>query len=151
LSPVMICGNVVVILSPDVVLPEVVAFPVVMFPAAPVSLPVVAISFSALLVVVISPMSKIRAAIEPLAENVPPSVALVVAVVVAFVSVALPVWFPVVVALPVVSDVRFCATAGARLNAAAKSPKTSTSAIAIGAFFIAKSVHKSILTILPIS
>jgi hypothetical protein len=40
--------------------------------------------------------------------------------------------------------------AGARLNAAAESPKTSTSAIAIGAF-LSQSVHKSILTILSVS
>lgn len=47
----------------------------------------------------------------------------------------LPVVF---VYLPVV----FCATAGARLNTAAKSPKTSTSVIAIGAFFITEIVQK---------
>jgi hypothetical protein len=151
LSPVMICGSVSVVSLPvDVSLP-VVMFPVVMFPVMLVSLlAVVVVSFSTSLVVVISPVSKIRLAIEPLAENVSPPVAFVVAVVVSLVLVALPVRFPVVVALPVVLDVRFCATAGARLNAAAKSPKTSTSATAIGAFFIAKSVHESILTILSI-
>jgi hypothetical protein len=39
-------------------------------------------------------------------------------------------------------DVAFCAIAGAILNAAAKSPKTSTSATAIGAFFIAQNVQE---------
>jgi hypothetical protein len=100
-------------------------------------------------------VSKIRLAIEPLAENVSPPVAFVLAVLVALdVLVALEVALPEVLpALPVLLGVGvvYCATAGARLNAAAKSPKTSTSATAIGAFFIAKSVQKSILTILSIS
>ena len=101
-----------------------------------VSLLVVIVSSCISLVVVVSPISKIRAAIEPRAENVSPPVAFVLVVVVLVVLVVLPV-------LPVlVDDGVYCATAGARLNAAAKSPKTSTSATAIGAFFIAKSVHK---------
>lgn len=72
-----------------------------------------------------------------------------VVLVVALVSVALVVLvvFTVEVVLPAllvrVSDGGvYCAIAGARLNAAAKSPKTSTSATGIGAFFIAKRVHK---------
>jgi len=91
-------------------------------------------------------VSKIRVAIEPLAENVSPPVAFVVVLVVVLV---VPVVFVVPVAF--VPVVVFCATAGERLNAAAKSPKTSTSATAIGAFFIAENVHKSILTILSVS
>ncbi|HEU4605426.1 MAG TPA: hypothetical protein VFS46_04230 [Nitrososphaera sp.] len=85
-------------------------------------------------------MSKIRVAIEPRAENVSPSVAFVLVVVV-FVFVVLAVLVVLPVLVESVGGV-YCATAGARLNAAAKSPKTSTSATAIGAFFIAKSVHK---------
>ncbi|HXV46884.1 MAG TPA: hypothetical protein VD736_09445 [Nitrososphaera sp.] len=56
-------------------------------------------------------MSKIKEAIEPLAENVsPPATAVSSSVVVALlVSVRFP-----VVALPVVSVVRFCAIAGVR-------------------------------------
>jgi hypothetical protein len=131
LSPVIICGIIVVLsLINDVVLLEVVMLPV-MF----VSLLAVVV-FSISLDVVVSPVSKIRVAIEPLAENVSPPVALVVLVVVFVVLVALV--LPVAFVLVVV----FCATAGERLNAAAKSPKTSTSATAIGAFFIAENVHK---------
>lgn len=130
LSPVMTCGIIVV------VLPDVVIFPVML-----VSLLAVVVSFSASPVVVVSPVSKIKVAIEPLAENVPPPVAFVVAPVVAFMVlvVLLLVAFVPVAFVPVVA---FCATAGARLNAAAKSPKTSTSATAIGAFFIAHNVQK---------
>jgi hypothetical protein len=93
----------------------------------------------------ISPMSKIRVDIEPIAENVDPSVAFVV------VALQVPVWFVVVVVVIVVLvalvevvafDVAFCAIAGAILNAAAKNPKTSTSATAIGAFFIAQNVQE---------
>jgi hypothetical protein len=121
---------------------------------------------SFVLFVTVVPVSKIRVAIEPLAENVDPCV-LVVLVPVAFVLVAfvlvvaLPavVVFPAVVELPPAAEVElsvvcvpalgvllgpvpYCAIAGVRLNAAAKSPKTSTSATAIDAFFIAKSVQK---------
>jgi hypothetical protein len=144
----MVCGSVIVVLSSD----DVVALSdVVRFPVRLVSLSsVIVVSFCNSLVVVVSPVSKIRLAIEPLAENVSPPVALVVAVVVSLVLVALSVVVKSLDVLslptllvPVESDGGvYCATAGARLNAAAKSPKTSTSAIAIGAFFIAKSVHK---------
>ena len=95
--------------------------------------------------VVVSPVSKIRVEIEPLAENVSPPVALVALVVVLAEPVVFELAVPVLVELPVpvgpVGGV-YCATAGPRLNAAAKSPKTSTSAIAIGAFFIAENVHE---------
>jgi hypothetical protein len=95
----------------------------------------------------VSPMSKIRVDIEPLAENVDPSVAFVV------VALPVPVWFVVVVVVVVVVvlvalvevvafDVAFCAIAGARLNTATKSPKTSISATAIGAFFISQNVQE---------
>jgi hypothetical protein len=94
----------------------------------------------------VSPMSKIRVDIEPLAENVDPSVAFVV------VALPVPVWFIVVVVVVVVVlvalvevvtfDVAFCAIAGARLNTATKSPKTSISATAIGAFFISQNVQE---------
>jgi hypothetical protein len=93
----------------------------------------------------VSPMSKIRVDIEPLAENVDPSVAFVV------VALPVPVWFVVVVVVVVVLvalvevvafDVAFCAIAGARLNTATKSPKTSISATAIGAFFISQNVQE---------
>jgi hypothetical protein len=94
----------------------------------------------------ISPMSKIRVDIEPLAENVDPSVAFVV------VALPVPVWFVVVVVVVVVVlvalvevvafDVAFCAIAGARLNTATKSPKTIISATAIGAFFISQNVQE---------
>jgi hypothetical protein len=105
----------------------------------------VSVSLAVVIVVVagaISPVSKIRVDIEPLAENVDPSVALVV--------VALPVlvWFVVVVVglvalVEVVAfDVVFCAIAGARLNAAAKSPKTRTSSTAIDALFIPQNVQE---------
>jgi hypothetical protein len=111
----------------------------------------VSVSLAVVVVVVvgaISPMSKIRVDIEPLAENVDdPSVAFVV------VALPVPVWFVVVVVVVVIVvlvalvevvafDVAFCAIAGAILNAAAKSPKTSTSATAIGAFFIAQNVQE---------
>jgi hypothetical protein len=94
----------------------------------------------------VSPMSKIRVDIEPLAENVDPSVAFVV------VALPVPVWFVVVVVVVVVVlvalvevvafDVAFCAIAGARLNTATKSPKTSISVTAIGAFFISQNVQE---------
>jgi hypothetical protein len=91
----------------------------------------------------VSPMSKIRVDIEPLAENVDPSVAFVV------VALPVPVWFVVVVVVVLVAlvevvafDVAFCAIAGARLNTATKSPKTSISATAIGAFFISQNVQE---------
>jgi hypothetical protein len=92
----------------------------------------------------VSPMSKIRVDIEPLAENVDPSVAFVV------VALPVPVWFVVVVVVVVLValvevvafDVAFCAIAGARLNTATKSPKTSISATAIGAFFISQNVQE---------
>jgi hypothetical protein len=132
LSSVMICGSIIVVL-PDVV-----------------------VSFCNSLVVVVSPMSKIRVATKPLAENVSPAVAFVVVLVVILVLVALAVLdaFEVVLPtllVPVESDGGvYCASAGARLNAVAKRPKTSTSATAIDAFFIAKSVCESILTILSI-
>jgi hypothetical protein len=112
----------------------------------------VSVSLAVVVVVVvvgaISPMSKIRVDIEPLTENVDdPSVAFVV------VALPVPVWFVVVVVVVVIVvlvalvevvafDVAFCAIAGAILNAAAKSPKTSTSATAIGAFFIAQNVQE---------
>jgi hypothetical protein len=136
LPPVITCGIIVVL--PDMVaLPDAVRFPVV-----PVSLLAVVV-FSASLVVVTSPMSKIREAIEPLAENVPPVALVDVLVVVLLVEVALVLLdeFELLVAVESDGGV-YCATAGARLNAAAKSPKTSTSATAIGAFFIAENVHK---------
>lgn len=99
-------------------------------------------------VVAISPMSKIRVDTEPIAENVDdPSVAFVVVA-----ALPVPVWFVVDVVVVIVVlvalvevvafDVAFCAIAGAILNAAAKSPKTSTSATAIGAFFIAQNVQE---------
>ena len=99
----------------------------------------------AVVVGAVSPMLKTRVDIEPLAENVDPSVALVVVVL------PVPVWFVLVVVVVVVLvalvevvafDVAFCAIAGARLNAAAKSPKTSISATAIGAFFISQNVQE---------
>jgi hypothetical protein len=98
----------------------------------------------AVVVGAVSPMSKTRVDIEPLAENVDPSVAFVV------VALPVPVWFVVVVVVVVLValvevvafDVAFCAIAGARLNAAAKSPKTSISATAIGAFFISQNVQE---------
>src|SRR5690606_21882487 len=137
--PVMTCGIIVVVSLPDVVM-----FPV-MSVSFPVPVVVVVVSFSASLVVIVSPVSKIKVAIEPIAENVPPLVAfVVVSAVVAFV-VVVPVVALLLVALVSVAlmpIVAFCATAGARLNAAAKSPKTSISAIAIGAFFIAQNVQE---------
>jgi hypothetical protein len=112
----------------------------------------VSVSLAVVVVVVgggggaVSPMSKIRVDIEPLAENVDPSVAFVV------VALPVPVWFVVVVVVVVVVlvalvevvafDVAFCAIAGARLNTATKSPKTSISATAIGAFFISQNVQE---------
>lgn len=64
-------------------------------------------------------------------------VAAVVALVAAFVALAAVLdAFEVVVLVALV-----CANAGARLNAVAKSPKTSTNATAKDAFFIAKSVQ----------
>jgi hypothetical protein len=117
-------------------------------------------------VAVVDPVSNIRAAIEPFAENVCPPAAFVLEVpfgftlvallVVPLLLVALAVLVVLDVALPevlpapllladgggVYCGVLYCAAAGARLDAAAKSPKTSTSATAIDAFFIAKSVQK---------
>jgi hypothetical protein len=88
------------------------------------------------------------AAIRPLAEKVDPSAAVVVWLVpVAFVVVpVVEVSFPVLV----VVEVAFCAIAGDRLNAAAKSPKTSTNATTMGAFFIAECVQERILTIISL-
>jgi len=135
LPPVITCG--IVVLPDMVALPDAVRFPVV-----PMSL-LAAVVFSASLVVVTSPMSKIREAIEPLAENVPPVPLVDVLVVVLLVEVVFVLLdeFELLVAVESDGGV-YCATAGARLNAAAKSPKTSTSATAIGAFFIAENVHK---------
>jgi hypothetical protein len=66
---------------------------------------------------------------------------------VAFVAVpVVEVSFPVLVEFVVA----FCAIAGDRLNAAAKSPKTSTNATAMGAFFIADCVQERILTIISL-
>lgn len=152
--PVMICDS--------VVLPEV--FPVmpvelsVKLPdVVPVMLLVVLVSFVddvdvALLVVAdSSPMSKIRLAIEPLAVNVDPvvvafvlDVALLVALVEEVVVFADDVALLDVALLVLVGagPEYICASTGARLSPAAKSPKTSTSATAIGAFFIADNVLK---------
>jgi hypothetical protein len=127
----------------------------------PVMLLVVLVSFDddvdvVLLVVAdSSPMSKIRLAIEPLAVNVDPLVVVAFVLDVALVElVALDdVVFDVDVALLVLvasGPEYICASTGARLSPAAKSPKTSTNATAIGAFFIADNVLKSILTILSI-
>jgi len=117
----------------DVVV-SVVAFPAVILVSLFAAL---VVSFCASLVVVISPVSKIKAAIEPLAENVPSAVAFAVLVVYDLEMVFLA------LLAPIESDGSvYCATAGARLNAAAKSPTTSSNATAIGAFFIAKSVQK---------
>jgi hypothetical protein len=130
---------VVVALLESVMLPVVVIIVSLVADDVSVSLAVVAV------VGAISPMSKIRVDIEPIAENVDPSVAFVV------VALQVPVWFVVVVVVIVVLvalvevvafDVAFCAIAGAILNAAAKNPKTSTSATAIGAFFIAQNVQE---------
>jgi len=57
-------------------------------------------------------------------------------------TVMLPVVIVVSLVEVVAFDVAFCAIAGARLNAAAKSPKTSISATAIGAFFISQNVQE---------
>jgi hypothetical protein len=139
----------VVVLVVVVALLESVMLPVVIV----VSLVADDVSVSLAVVVVVSgggavsPMSKIRVDIEPLAENVDPSVAFVV------VALPVPVWFVVVVVVVVVVvlvalvevvafDVAFCAIAGARLNTATKSPKTTISVTAIGAFFISQSVHE---------
>ncbi len=131
---------------PIVVLPADVVFPDdVMLPVLVVLVDGVAVWF----VVVELPVSKIRVAIVPLAENVDP-------VLVEFELVVLPVLLVVVfppavvllaeLVLPAVDVllgvVPYCAIAGVRLSAAAKSPKTSTSATAIGAFFIAKSAQE---------
>jgi hypothetical protein len=133
--PTIVCPSVVVLLLevvvvlPDVVLPEAVVFPVVVgLAVAPVLAELLVVA--AILVVVSS-----EEAIEPVAVNVEPPA------VVAFVPVvALP---AVVAFVPVVAfDVRFCATAVLeRLDAVTKSPKTSTSAIAIDAFFIARRAY----------
>jgi hypothetical protein len=67
-------------------------------------------------------------------------------VLVVFVPVAaVEVWL-----LELVGFEAYCAATGPRLNAATKSPKTSTSATAIGAFFIAESVRERILTIISL-
>jgi hypothetical protein len=110
---------------------------------------------SFVLFVTVVPVSKIIEAIEPLAENVDPCVLVALVLVVLLPVVVLPVLLvvvfpaaavlPVEVELPVLDGlglVPYCAIAGVRLNAAAKSPKTSTSATAIDAFFIANSVQK---------
>ncbi len=133
--PTIVCPSVVV-------LPDVVVFPVVVeLAVAPVLAELLVVA--AILVVVVSS----EEAIEPVAVNVePPEVVAFVPVValpevVAFVPVvALP---EVVAFVPVVAfDVRFCATAVLeRLDAVTKSPKTSTSAIAIDAFFIARRAY----------
>jgi hypothetical protein len=130
---------VVVALLESVMLPVVVIIVSLVADDVSVSLAVVVVVVGA-----ISPMSKIRVDIEPIAENVDPSVAFVV------VALPVPVWFVVVVVIVVLValvevvafDVAFCAIAGAILNAAAKNPKTSTSATAIGAFFIAQNVQE---------
>ena len=141
----------------SVVLPEV--FPVmpvelsVKLPdVVPVMLLVVLVSFVddvdvALLVVAdSSPMSKIRLAIEPLAVNVDPVVVafvLDVALLVALVDEVVVLADDVALLVLVGAGPEYiCASTGARLSPAAKSPKTSTSATAIGAFFIADNVLK---------
>jgi hypothetical protein len=114
---------VVVALLDSVMLPVVVIIVSLVADDVSVSLAVVVVG----VVGAISPMSKIRVDIEPIAENVDPSVAFVV------VALPVPVWFVVVVVVIVVLvalvevvafDVAFCAIAGAILNAAAKNPKT---------------------------
>jgi hypothetical protein len=114
---------VVVALLESVMLPVVVIIVSLVADDVSVSLAVVVVG----VVGAISPMSKIRVDIEPIAENVDPSVAFVV------VALQVPVWFVVVVVVIVVLvalvevvafDVAFCAIAGAILNAAAKNPKT---------------------------
>lgn len=141
LPPVMVCDIIVVLLSAPVELSGIVVMlPVLVMLLVElllVSLPVVVVSLAE--GVGASSTGKIRLAIEPLAENVAPPV------VVAFVVVALPVLVVLVVVdvvLVLVAFVAFCASTGERLNAVAKSPKTSTSAIAIGAFFIADNVRE---------
>jgi hypothetical protein len=125
---------------------------VVVLPMLVVLVDDVPVSF--VLFVTVVPVSKIIEAIEPLAENVDPCVLVALVLVALLLVVVLPmlvVVFPVAAVLPVEVElpeldglglVPYCAIAGVRLNAAAKSPKTSTSATAIDAFFIAKSVHK---------
>lgn len=136
-------------LPDDVVFPDELVLPVLVVLLMLVVL-VEDVPVSFVLFVVVVPVSKIRVAIEPLAENVDPPVLVALELVV---LVLLVVVFPdelvlpvVEVALPVLDVlpglVPYCAIAGVRLNAAAKSPKTSTSATAIDAFFIAKSVQK---------
>jgi hypothetical protein len=115
---------VVVALLDSVMLPVVVIIVSLVADDVSVSLAVVVVG----VVGAISPMSKIRVDIEPIAENVDPSVAFVV------VALPVPVWFVVVVVVVIVVlvalvevvafDVAFCAIAGAILNAAAKNPKT---------------------------
>jgi hypothetical protein len=150
--PVMVCD--IVVLSDGIELSEVmfedVMFEVVIFDVVAV-LVSVAVSVAS-----DSGTSKIIAASRPLAENVEPSAAVdvwfvSVPFVLVPVSLAVPVagvvvWLPVVVVFEAVP----CAIAGPRLNAVAKSPKTSTNATAMGAFFIADCVHERILTIISI-
>ena len=134
----MVVLVVVVALLESVMLPVVIVVSLVADDVS-VSLAIVVVGGGA-----VSPMSKIRVDIEPLAENVDPSVAFVV------VALPVPVWFVVVVVVVVLValvevvafDVAFCAIAGARLNTATKSPKTSISATAIGAFFISQNVQE---------
>lgn len=160
-DPVIVCD---IVALPEVLPVKLVELPdSVMLPdSEPVVLPVVLVSFVddvevALLVVAdSSPMSKIRLAREPLAVNVDPLVVVAFVLDVAFVVlVALVVVFDdavevALLVLVLVGVLEYCASTGERLSPAAKSPKTSTSATAIGAFFIADNVLKSILTILSI-
>lgn len=143
LTPVVICGDVIVLLplSDVVVLLDVAAFPAVMLESL---LAALVVSFCTSLVVVTSPVSKSKVAIEPLAENVPPPVAFAVVPVVLLELVVFDVEVVLLALLVLVESDGgvYCAIAGARLNAAAKSPATSTNATVIGAFFIAKSVQK---------
>lgn len=103
-------------------------------------------------VLVESGVSYIMAAMRPLAENVEPSAAAEVwlSVPVAFPVPAVEVELSVVPPVDVLFGAVYCAIAGVRLYAAAKSPKTSTNATAMGAFFIGQSVQERILTIISI-
>jgi hypothetical protein len=148
--PTMVCDSVVL----PVALPDSVVFPDdVMLPVLPVVvLPMLValvddVPVWFVLFVTVVPVSKIIEAIEPLAENVDPCVLVALVLVALLLVVALPVLlvvvlpmlvvvFPVAAVLPVEVElpeldglglVPYCAIAGVRLNAAAKSPKTSTS------------------------
>ena len=103
-------------------------------------------------VLVESGVSYIIPAMRPLAENVDPSAAVEVwlSVPVAFPVPAVEVVLSVVPPVLVLFGAVYCATAGARLYAAAKSPKTRTNATAMGALFIGQSVQERILTIISI-